>query len=90
MTARVPLGASLASGIAYLHVQGDEAVGLAWQYCDAQTCLASGGTSAAELGRLKKGTRIYLGFTPLPGSRALIVPVSLLGFTKSWAALESC
>lgn len=90
MTARVPLGASLASGIAYLHPGGEEAVGLAWQYCDDRTCLASGGVTQAELARLKAGNRIYLGFTPLPGSRALVVPVSLLGFTRSWNALESC
>lgn len=90
MTVRVPLGASLASGIAYLHRSEEEAVGLAWQYCDQRTCLASGTLSADEIGRFKRGRRIYLGFTPLPGSRSLILPVSLLGFTASWAALETC
>lgn len=90
MTARVPLGASLSAGIAYLHPNGSEAVGLAWQYCDDQTCLASGGVTAPELARLQKGTRLFLGFTPLPASRSLIVPVSLLGFTASWSALAKC
>lgn len=90
MTVRVPLGASLASGIAYLRGREAEAVGLAWQYCDERTCLASGTISAAEVQRFQKGRRIYLGFTPLPGSRSLILPVSLLGFTASWRAVQAC
>lgn len=90
MTMRVPLGVHLASGIAYSHPDSPEAVGLAWQSCDAETCLASGGVSAGELTRLKAGLRIFVAFRPLPESRALIVPVSLLGFTRAWDAVQSC
>lgn len=91
MTVRVPLGAHLASGIAYSH-PGDAgaAVGLVWQSCDAQTCLASGGVSAAEMTRLLAGRRILLGFRPLPGARALVVPVSLLGVTAAWTRVRAC
>jgi invasion protein IalB len=90
MTVRVPLGAHLASGIAYTHPGETEAVGLAWQSCDAETCLASGGIGPEELGRLQRGRRILLGFRPLPSSRPLVVPVSLMGVTRAWAAVQDC
>ena len=90
MTVRVPLGAHLASGIAYTHPGQTAAVGLAWQSCDAETCLASGGIGPEELGRLQRGRRILLGFRPLPSSRPLVVPVSLMGVTRAWAAVQDC
>lgn len=90
LSVQVPLGASLPDGIAYTYRSGSEAVGLAWQYCTERTCVASGGVSAAELDRLKRGRRIFLGFVPLPGSAAVITPVSLLGITKAWAEVQAC
>lgn len=91
MTVRVPLGVHLASGIAYTH-PGDEgaAIGLAWQSCDAETCMASGGVPAAELARLQAGRRILIGFRPLPESRPLVVPVSLMGVTAAWERVLAC
>ena len=90
MTIKVPLGVSLRSGLAYSHSGTSETVGLAWQYCTPNTCLASGGISSAEIANLKKDREIFLAFQPLPNSRPIIVPVSLLGFTKAWRALQSC
>lgn len=90
MTAQVPLGASLPSGIAYTHRNSSEAAGMAWQYCTDRTCVASGGVSETELKRLKAGTQIYVGFVPLPGSASLVVPVSLLGITKVWDQVQAC
>lgn len=65
-------------------------MGLAWQSCDAETCLASGGTGPQKLARLQRGRRILLGFRPLPSSRPLVVPVSLMGITRAWAAVQDC
>jgi invasion protein IalB len=90
VTVRVPLGADLSAGIAYTHPGRDDAVGLAWQSCDSETCLAAGTLSDAEIGRLEAGRSVYLGFRPLPGSPGLIAPVSLLGFTRAWAATRAC
>lgn len=90
MSVQVPLGASLPQGIAYTHAGGSEAVGLAWQYCTPETCVASGGISQDELQRLKDGRRVFLGFVPLPGSAPLVVPVSLLGITRAWEAVQDC
>jgi len=66
-------------------------VGLkAWQYCTPETCVASGGVSEAELNKLRAGRRVFLGFVPLPGSAPLITPVSLLGITRAWNAVQDC
>ena len=90
MTIQVPLGASLPDGIAYTHSSSGEAIGLAWQYCTPETCVASGGVSEAELNKLRAGRRVFLGFVPLPGSAPLITPVSLLGITRAWNAVQDC
>lgn len=90
MTVKVPLGVNLAAGLAYTYPNSVETVGFAWQYCSEATCLASGGISGAELGNLKKESQIFMAFQPLPNSRPLIVPVSLLGFTKAWNTLQKC
>ena len=88
--ARVPLGASLKSGVAYRHTRQTTAVGLSWQYCDQSICLATGGVSQDELARLKRSRKIEVGYQPLPNSRTISVPVSLLGFTKAWEHLLTC
>ena len=90
VTARVPVGADLSTEIAYSHPGRRDAVGLTWQSCDGATCLAAGAITAAEIDRFKAGSEIYLAFRPLPGSRPLIAPVSLMGFTRAWRALETC
>ena len=90
VTVRVPLGADLASQIAYTHANRNDAVGLNWQYCDDRSCLATGTVSSDELSRLKRGNRVYLAFRPLPGARSLVLPVSLMGFTRSWTTVQDC
>lgn len=90
VTLRVPVGVSLVSGIAYRHKGAAQAVGLAWQFCDHETCVASGGVSRDELERLKAALSIEVAYRPLPGSRPLAVPVSLLGFTRAWQAVRAC
>lgn len=90
MTARVPLGAAIDTPLAYSRPTGPEAVGLAWQSCDAQTCLAMTALDATELDRLKRGLRVFFAFRPLPGVSPLIVPVSLLGLTRAWAGVQDC
>lgn len=90
MTIKVPLGVSLTSGVAYQHVASQEAVGFAWQYCNQSICMASGGVSLDELANLKKRNRIELGYRPLPGSKSLVIPVSLRGFTAAWNELLKC
>lgn len=90
LTVRVPLGVDLTGGIAYTHPRRDDAVGLAWQYCGEDTCLASGVLNGDEIARLQKGSRVYLGFRPLPGAKMLVLPVSLLGFTRAWQDVQAC
>jgi invasion protein IalB len=90
MSARVPLGVSLTEPLAYSRAQTSEAVGLAWQRCDAETCLAMAPISAEELARLKRGRRVLFAFRPLRGSKPLIVPVSLMGLTRAWGAVTDC
>jgi len=90
VTVRVPLGVDLSGGIAYTHPGRKDAVALAWQYCGEDTCLASGALNADEIARLKQGARVYLGFRPLPGAKMLVLPVSLLGFTRAWDAVQAC
>ena len=88
---RVPNGVSLADAIAYVHPERPgEAVGLQWQSCDAERCLAAGTLSAAGLDRLKGGRFIVLGFRPVAGARTLNVDIPLFGVTAGWRALEAC
>ena len=88
---RVPLGVSLPDGIAWRHpASPTEAVGLAWQHCDATLCLAAGRISAAELDRLRRGNHVEVGFRPLPDAAPIRMQVSLRGVTAGWQALTDC
>lgn len=88
---RVPNGASIRDQIAYVHPEvPNEAVGLQWQSCTPQMCLAAGELTDAGLDRLKRGRFIVVGFRPLAGARMLNVDVPLFGVTRGWTALESC
>ena len=87
---RVPNGASLKDGIAYRHPNVENAVGLAWQNCDKNMCLAAGEISDEGLTKLKKGRRISLGFKPLPSARSINVDISLMGVTQGVRALRAC
>jgi invasion protein IalB len=88
---RVPNGASLKDPIAYAHPKGPpRAIGLEWQSCSPEMCLAAGDISEDALSRLKRGSMIVVGFSPLTGSRKLNVVVSLAGLTRGWQALQSC
>ncbi len=86
---RVPTGASLRDGIAYRHPDGP-AIGLEWQNCDAQMCLAAGALSDDGLRRLLRGNRVVAGFRPLPGAQPVNIEVSLRGTSAGWAALSDC
>lgn len=90
ITVRVPVGAALTEPLSYAHPGETAAVPLAWQACDARTCLATGGVSSAELAKLQRGRRVFMAYRPLPGSRSLIVPVSLLGVTAAWQRVLEC
>ncbi len=87
---KVPTGVSLVSGIAWRHTASGDVVSLEWQYCTPETCLARITLSADEVARLKAGREFELAYRPLPGSRILSVPVSLLGFTRAYERLEAC
>lgn len=88
---RVPNGVSLSDAIAYVHPERPaEAIGLQWQSCDAERCLAAGTLSEAGLDRLKRGRFIVLGFRPVAGARTLNVDIPLFGVTAGWRALEAC
>ena len=88
---RVPTGASLPDGIAYRHRASDAvAVGLEWQSCDPERCTAMGRLSQAEFGRLMRGREIIVGYRPLPESRLLNVPLSLMGLTAAWRQAQGC
>lgn len=87
---RVPVGAWLPDGIAYAHPGDATAIGLAWQFCDAASCLATGTLSAAALARLQAGREIIVAFRPLRESPPLAAPVSLMGLTRAWSALQDC
>ncbi len=87
----VPRGASLRDNIAYRHPrQPDRAIGLAWQSCDRELCLAAGPISAEELDRLRQGRFIEVGFVPLPDAMPIRIQVSLRGVTAGWQALGAC
>ena len=88
---RVPNGASIADAIAYVHPERPhEAVGLQWQSCDRERCLAAGTLTRAALDRLKRGRFIVLGFRPLSEARVINVDIPLFGVTAGWRALETC
>ncbi len=87
----VPRGVSLRDGIAYRHPRRPErAIGLAWQSCDRDLCLAAGPISAAELDRLRRGRFIEVAFMPLPDAMPIRIQVSLRGVTAGWRALAAC
>ena len=90
MTVEVPVGASLRDRIAYVHAPDAPARTLDWQFCGTQTCLATMTVEADELSALKAGASITVAFRPLPGAQVLAAPVSLMGLTRGWAALEAC
>lgn len=89
LAARVPTGASLVAGIGY-RVDGGAVHTLDWMHCDAAYCLAVRPLSDPERSALLRGREMYLGFRPLPDSRALQLPVSLMGVTAGWNALDDC
>lgn len=90
MTVKVPIGASLVSGISYQHRNLPQPMEFEWQYCTQEICLASAGISKSGIDQLKKARDFLLGYRPLPGSRPLVIPVSLLGFTRAWQELQNC
>jgi len=88
---QVPNGVSLPDGIAFRHAAADRTgIGLEWQQCDAERCMAAGQISVTEFGRLLAGREITVGYRPLPESRLLNVPLSLLGLTAAWKAAAAC
>lgn len=88
---RVPIGAYLPDGIAYRHPESPaQAIGLEWQDCGGQTCSAAGRLSPEELARLMKGSEVTVAYRPLPSAPPLNLPLSLMGLTKGWAALQAC
>lgn len=87
----VPTGADLVSGIAYRHVEGKKtAIGLEWQSCNSSRCTATGKISRKELKRLRREKYVVVGFRPLPTSRVLNVPLSLVGLTRAWRDIGKC
>lgn len=87
----VPRGASLRDAVAYRHPrQPDRAIGLEWQSCTTDLCLAAGHVSAEELGRLQRGNHVEVGFRPLPDAVPIRMQVSLRGVTAGWRALSAC
>lgn len=83
VSARVPVGAALSSGMAYRHPGRAMAVPLVWQSCDAESCLAQVEVTAEERARLMRGLRVEMAFVPVPGARPLRFQLSLLGLTAA-------
>lgn len=91
MALRVPTGVHLPDGIAYRHAASDRvAVGLEWQQCTSSRCTAIALLSASEFGRMLRGREIIVGYRPLPRSRLLNLPLSLLGLTAAWRDVATC
>lgn len=90
LSVRVPVGVSIADRAIYRHPGADSAVPLIWQTCNPQTCLAQIKIAAEEVGRLKAGRRIELGFVPTVGARRLSFAVSLRGVTAGLRAAAAC
>lgn len=87
----VPRGASLRDTVAYRHPrQPDRAIGLAWQSCNVELCLAAGQISPEELDRLRRGNHVEVAFRPLPDAVPIRMQVSLRGVTAGWRALAAC
>ncbi|SLN37349.1 invasion associated locus B family protein [Roseisalinus antarcticus] len=90
MSVRVPVGVSLADGMAYRHDGRPVAVPLIWQSCNTETCLAQVRATAREAERLRSARAVIVGFVPVPGARPLTFPVSLMGVTAGLAAQRAC
>jgi invasion protein IalB len=86
---RVPTGASLSSGIGY-RIGAGPLYMLDWINCNADLCLAIRSLPDEELRAILRGREMLVGFRPLPDSRPLNLPVSLMGVTAGWRALEDC
>lgn len=88
---RVPIGASLASGIALRHAGRDRtAIGLEWLSCDQEMCTAGGQLSTQAIGQLRRDRSVFVGFRPMPGARPVNIELSLMGFTAASDALNAC
>ena len=88
---RVPLGASLASGIALRHAGQDRvAIGLEWLSCDPEMCTAGGKLSGAAIAALRRGNSVFVGFRPMIDARPVNIELSLMGFTAASNALQTC
>jgi len=83
LSVQVPVGASLADGMAYRHTGQARAVPLLWQRCDGESCLAQVEVDARERGRLMRAVRVDVAFVPVPGARPLTFRLSLLGLTAA-------
>lgn len=88
---RVPIGASLASGIALRHASQDRtAIGLDWLSCDQEMCTAGGRLSTQAIANLRRDRSVFVGFRPMPGARPVNIELSLMGFTAATDALNRC
>lgn len=88
---RVPIGASLASGIALRHDAADRlAIGLEWLSCDHEMCTAGGHLSAQAIGNLRRDRSVFVGFRPMQDARPVNIELSLMGFTAASDALNAC
>ena len=88
---RVPIGASLASGIALRHAGRDRtAIGLEWLSCDQEMCAAGGQLSTQAIGNLRRDRSVFVGFSPMLEARPVNIELSLMGFTAASDALNSC
>lgn len=90
LSVQVPVGVSIADRAVYRHPGADRAVPLIWQSCNAKTCLAQVRITGEELGRLKAGHRVELGFVPTVRARRLSFSVSLSGVSAGLRAAREC
>ena len=93
MIVRLPLGADISSPVSFGRLTGNQAVSmrkLVWQSCNEQHCLASTSLSGRDLKNFRRWNAFHIRYRPLPGSRKLAVPVSLMGFSAALNKLEKC
>lgn len=81
----LPLGVALRPGV-IVSVDGQGSWPVSFEVCSADGCRAAALLSSELLRAMKKGSKAHFGIADLSG-RKLVVPLSLLGFTRAYASI---
>lgn len=88
MELALPLGLDLISGVV-LQLDNAKDIKLPFATCIDRGCAALADIDAALLARLQRGRVMKVAFRPFGQEQAVVIEVSLLGFTSAMAELDS-